>query len=137
VTRPTFDLNFYVAVFASFITLAGNSTLLEYIRSEPFFLQATGSTLFTIIVAAFFGTTIGLFTENDMLTGFALALNTFVAIASMFDAVSVLDAGYASDRKLNVKTGGLSLVFAGAVLSSLTLLVRKDQIVASQIKPSA
>jgi hypothetical protein len=117
-----------VSFFGFIVSLIGISILLELIRSYPndgIFLAQSGTMYylarnytFPLLVAAFFGTFTSLFATKDLIIGFSMALNSIVAINSLYEASAGIYIGLGKHNEASY-IAGFSLIFIGAFVSAV------------------
>jgi hypothetical protein len=82
---------------------------------------------FVLIVFTFMATTAALLCDSDLYAGFSLALNAVNAIFTIRFAVDIDNYGYGNTERRRL-IAGLSMMFAGAVISSAGIMSRRSNL---------
>jgi hypothetical protein len=146
-TKPTLDA-FTGGAFLGFITsLAGSACLLDRYRNSQnyseleLFERLHPFSMFGLIVPATTGTFLSLFSRNDLMTGFALAINAYVAIFAIRTAVVAADTGDVfspvGDSVHDTIVAGCALQFVGSAISSASTFFAKSSDKSSDTKTVA
>jgi hypothetical protein len=130
---PLFVLHYIITTLGWLVTVAGCAVLLENIRKHFQFPQdheglvVISSLYFMFIVMAFFGVSTALLCDSDLYAGFSLALNTFTIFMSIRFAVDITNYNVHHSFH-HMLIAGFSLLFAGAVISSIGVMSRRSNV---------
>jgi len=130
---PLFIFHYILTSFAWLVTLAGCAVLFQTIRKYYLNFPTSEAAVvlnylyFILIVMAFFATSTALLCDSDLYAGFSLALNALTAIFTLRFAVDIDNLGFQHHMQ-RLLIAGLSLLFAGSVISAAGVMSRRSNL---------